>query len=82
MKSPERMHCRALRRSAWYGDMKATSVMRPASANRRATSPTRRMFSSRSAGLNPRFCVQMMHMLSFSLGPFDRLSSFPSLLAV
>jgi bifunctional enzyme CysN/CysC len=48
----------ALRRSARKGEMKLTSTIRPASTISLATSATRRMFSTRSSGLNPRLLLR------------------------
>jgi hypothetical protein len=45
---------RAMRRSERNGEMKDTSVISPASVISRATSETRRMFSTRSASVKPR----------------------------
>jgi hypothetical protein len=50
---------RALWRSAANGEIIETSTMSPASAISEATSATRRMFSTRSASLNPRFLAQV-----------------------
>lgn len=47
-----------------YGEMKLAMHTRPASANSLATSAIRRMFSSRSSGLKPRFLFRPCLMLS------------------
>lgn len=47
-----------------YGEMKLAMHTSPASANSRATSAMRRMFSSRSSGLKPRFLFNPWRMLS------------------
>jgi len=45
-------------------DTKLQMDTTPLSANNLATSPTRRMFSSRSAGVKPRFLFKPVRMLS------------------
>src|SRR6516162_10226864 len=54
MNSPGPTSSRAISRSARKGEMKATIVIRPASTKSLATSPTRRIFSTRSASVKPR----------------------------
>lgn len=54
MKSPGETKDRTRSRSALSGEMKAASTTVPASRKSRATSPTRRIFSSRSAMEKPR----------------------------
>ena len=51
-------------RSARYGLITGTSATRPASAISRATSPTRRTFSARSAAENPRSALSPWRTLS------------------
>ena len=51
-------------RSARNGEMKAVSTISPASAISRATSPTRRMFSIRSASVKPRSRLSPWRTLS------------------
>ena len=55
---------RASSRSARNGDMNETSTMRPASTMMRATSATRRMFSTRSASVKPRSLFSPWRTLS------------------
>ena len=45
-------------RSVRNGEMKATMTIKPASTMSRATSATRRMFSTRSASVNPKISVE------------------------
>src|ERR1700753_294355 len=52
--SPGAIIWRTISRSARNGEMKALITIRPASVMRRATSPTRLMFSMRSASVNPK----------------------------
>jgi len=52
--SPGTNSSRAMRRSERNGEMKDTSTISPASTMRRATSATRRMFSTRSWAVKPR----------------------------
>ena len=54
MNSPGSSRALAIRRSARKGEMNETSTISPASTIRRATSATRRMFSTRSASVKPR----------------------------
>jgi hypothetical protein len=58
------MMARTWSRSARYGEMNAVSTIAPASVNSFATSPMRRMFSVRSAGLKPRSLFRPKRMLS------------------
>ena len=53
-----------MRRSARNGEMNDTSTMRPASTISLATSATRRMFSTRSASVNPRSLLRPWRTLS------------------
>ena len=54
MNSPSGTSSRTMLRSARNGEMKEHSTIMPASTNSLATSPTRRMFSTRSASVKPR----------------------------
>jgi hypothetical protein len=58
MNSPGGSRSRAIRRSARNGEMNDTSTIRPASAISRATSATRRMFSTRSGVREAEVAVQ------------------------
>ena len=51
---------RANSRSARYGEINATITISPASTRSFATSATRRMFSTRSASVNPKIPVEAM----------------------
>mmetsp|Transcript_939 Transcript_939/g.2766 ORF Transcript_939/g.2766 Transcript_939/m.2766 type:complete len:212 (-) Transcript_939:348-983(-) len=55
---------RTIWRSASYGEMKEESATIPPSAKSLDTSPTRRIFSARSDGENPRFLLSPVRQLS------------------
>ena len=72
-RSPTRS--RTANRSFLYGEMKLTSVIIPLSAYSFETSPILRMFSSRSAAVNPKFEFNPCRMLS----PSSTCAIFPRL---